>query len=815
MKVLFSWIKEYVSIDRNPEEIAERLNYAGISVESLEKIEPTFKGVMTARILEVRPHPNADKLQLALIDYGKGTIEVVCGARNIAPGQIVPFAPVGSSLKNGEFVLEARKIRGVLSQGMLCSEAELDLGEDAGGIFILSDELGDNIELGKPLEDVLSLEDYLFEFEIPSNRPDCLSVYGIAREISAIFDAELRFPDFELEEEGPDVAEIVKVKVEDEDLCPRYSAKALIELKNGRSPFWMRWRLKNSGIRPISAIVDVTNYVMLETGQPLHAFDRRFVSSGTIVVRPSQEGEKITTLDGVERQLRKGMLLIADPEKPIALAGVMGAENSEVKDDTTDVIIESAHFNRKSIMRTSRILGINTEASSRFEKGVDPESTVFAAKRAAYLMKKLCGGKICRGEVDAYAKKAELRKLDVRHSRIESVIGWKFGEEEAEKIFRNLGFQVEKPEKGIYRLVIPTFRQDVEKEIDAIEEIVRIYGYDRIGSTIPRSVQAGKYEESLNYLRKLREISLRSGFTEVITNPLLAKRMEDVFKIEDAEREKIVRIVNPLSLDLSILTPRLSFNLVLVVRHNFTRGNKNLRLFEIGKVFKKNKNGSLPSEKTVLAAVASGDALEKRWWNFPIPNDQFDLKGLLDSFVGNRIELNLLSLNEKKEFDGFTLSYLKPEESAVVLSGGEEIGFIGSVKEEVLKELDIDIPVFVMEIFPEKIKDAVLYDKKFKPLPVFPAIIYDFSFIIPEEVTFEAVKNEILAQNLKYLEDIQIFDLYKGKGVAKGKKSMAVRLVFRSVERTLEEEEVRPGFDKAMLAVKEKFGAEIRGVDLS
>lgn len=814
MKVLYSWIKEFVNVEKDPEKVAERLNFAGISVDSVEKIKPTFKGVVTARILDVKPHPNADKLSLALIDYGKGTTEVVCGARNIKPGQIVPYAPPGASLKNGEFVLEARKIRGVLSPGMLCSETELDLGDDSEGIFIISDEIEDEIPVGLPLEEVLPLNDYVLEFELPSNRPDCFSVMGIAREISALFDLELTVPSFELKEEEPFVGDLVKVEVEDDELCPRYSAKAVLGLKNRKSPFWLRWRLKNSGIRPVSAVVDVTNYVMLETGQPLHAFDSRFIAENTIVVRRAGYNEKIVTLDGIERSLKEGMLLIADIKKPVAIAGVMGAENSEVREDTTDVIIESAHFSPKSVMRTSRILGLMTEASTRFEKGVDPEGTVFAARRAAYLMQSLCGGKILKGEVDVYRKRIERKKIEVRHDRIEKVVGWKFSEEEVKKILSRLGFTISLQDERTYSVSVPSFRVDVEREIDVVEEVVRIYGYDNIGSSLPENKTAGRYERELELLSVLRERALRNGFTQTISNPLLPLRTEKIFLFEEKDTQEFVRIVNPLSADLALLTPRLSVNALFIVSNNLKRGVRDLRIFEIGKVFKKG-SGNLPDEKTVLSAAACGSAVQKQWWGNSIPNDIFDLKGLVEAIVDFEDVFDFVVSETEPVFEGIRLNYLKPFESALVYAGSEAVGFLGCVKEEVLSALDIDIPVCVMEVVPEKILSLLSREKKFKPLPVFPAITYDFSFIVSEDVSFKEIREAIENLELDHLETVTVFDVYKGRGVEKGKKSIAIRMVFRSSDRTLKEDEVRPAFDRAMEAVKMKFGAEIRGVEVS
>jgi phenylalanyl-tRNA synthetase beta chain len=801
VRVLLSWLKEFVDIKGvEPEKIAERLNFAGVSVEDLKKLTPSFKGVITARILDVRPHPNADKLRLAYIDYGKGTIEVVCGADNIKPGQIVPYAPVGSSLKNGELVLEARRIRGVLSPGMLCSEVELDLGEDASGIFILSDEFGENIPLGIDLAGFMGLEeDWLFEFELPSNRPDLYSVIGIAREISAIFSLPFNVRDPELEENKIPVSNFVKVVVEDEDLCPRYTAKAVINVKNRKSPFYIRHRLLNSGIRTISAVVDVSNYVMLETGQPLHTFDRRLIEEGTIVVRRAKPGEIITTLDGVERRLNDGMLLIADPKKPVAIAGIMGSENSEVSFETSDVIIESAHFDPKNIMRTSRLLGLMTEASSRFEKRVDPEGTVFAARRTAQLIKSICGGEVAEGEVDVYAKRDFRKSVKVRHARIESVIGKSFSESEIRRIFTGLGFSFNEKE-GTYEVEVPSFRADLEREIDFIEEVARIDGYDLVPDRLPENNTEGRYSENLSLIRKIRESAIRLGFSEAITNPLIPESYINLFLLNGTEFSSVRRIVNPLSLDMSVLTPLLSINLLQVVRNNYVRFNKNIRIFELGKVFRDSR-GVLPDERYVFAAAVTGDSIEKKWWSSPVENDIFDLKGAIETaFKGVDFE-----------YTPSDLPFFKKGKQAEIFAGGKRAGFIGEFKAEILKQLDIDTPVFAVELELEPVSGMLSSEKKFRPIPLYPPISYDLSFIVSSGVKYGEIKRAIEAMNLKHLESVEIFDLYQGRGIDKGKKSMSVRIVFRAEDRTLSEEEVRNYFDEIIEMLKRDFSAEIRG----
>lgn len=799
MKVLYSWLREFVDLDEHPEELAERFNFAGIAVDSLEEIKPTFSGVVTGRLLEVRKHPDADKLSVCQVDTGGEVLNIVCGAGNIAAGQIVPVALPGATLKNGEFKITRRTIRGVESNGMLCSEIELDIGDDAEGIFILSDEI-DGLEPGVPLEKVLNLHDWLFEFEIPSNRPDCYGIAGIAREAAAIYGTDFHFPEFSVEESDVPVEELVSVEIADPELCPRYSARALIGVKNGRSPFWMRWRLTHSGLRPLSALVDVTNYVMLETGQPLHAFDRRLIAEHRIIVRPASEGEIITTLDGVKRVLKKNMLLIADPEKPIAIAGIMGAENTEVSEDTEEVIIESAHFHPASIMRTSRLLGLSTDASTRFEKKVDPEGTVFAADRAAYLMHLLCGGKVARGVVDVYPNRHQPLTIQVRHSRIESVLGDKFAPEKVKQIFISLGFGVDEKD-GVYELEVPSFRPDVTREIDAIEDVARIHGYDQILSTVPANNLRGKFEYALEIENRLRQKAIQLGFHETVSLTLMSEELAELFGVG----ENAVRIKNPLSADLAVLPPVMAPLIATTVRNNFVRGNKNLKVFDIGRIFLPS-DGVLPREERVLAAAVCGEAVEKDWFGGPIRGDFFDIKGLFES-VAEEYDVEV-------EFKQGGPAFLDGANSAVVIINGRESGYVGLLDRKITDRMDIDIPVWIGELNIESLAQAQAKKRTYQDIPVYPAIVYDLSFFVEKSVTYEQVCQTIEAVRAKYLESFKLFDLYEGRGIPADMKSMAIRFVFRSRKKTLEEEKVRPQFDKIVSELEKKLGVKVRGSGL-
>lgn len=797
MKILFSWLKDYLTFEASAEEVAEKLNYAGIEVDSLAKVSPSFNRVVVGNVKKVKEHPNADKLSVCTVDIGDEVLNIICGAPNVSEGQKVAVAKVGAKLKNGEYKITDRKIRGVKSEGMICSEAELDLGHDESGIMVLEKEA----KPGTLLTEVFPLEDYLFNLEIPSNRPDCFGVIGVAREVSAIFNSQLKLPKFELEHSDMKAADFAEIEILDADKCPRYTAKIIIDSATKESPFWLRWRLYNAGVRPISSIVDVTNYVMLETGQPLHAFDLDKVKDSKVLVRTSKKGERIITLDGVERELLEDVLLIADPEKPIGIAGIMGAESTEVSGRTSRILIESAHFSPSSIMRSSRRLGLMTEASIRFEKRVDPEGTKFAAERATYLINEISGGKILSGTIDIRAKKLKQRKIKVRHKRIEDILGKKYKRDRIKRVFSGLGYRTLENGEN-FTLVIPSHRADIKREIDLIEEVARIDGYSKIPATIPKSNTRGGYDKGFKVENEIRNICLKAGFDEALSTSLLPKEITGIFKVKNNKKfGKFVEVVNPLSSELALLPTSGVFGLVYSVKNNYVKNIKNLRFFEIARIFKKEKE-VLPREEKVLSAAVTGSSLPKSWYGGPLVADFYDIKGLF------KVVLEEFGLDyELKETE---IPFLEQGIQTAVISKGSEIGFIGRLKEDILDTLDIEAPVYIGEISIDFVFNNMKPYKKYKEVINYPAVTYDVSFFVGKDIYYGEIKEELASLELKYLRDLEIFDLFEGKSVPPNKKSIALRFKFRSSRRTLTEDEVRPEFDKAIKILEEKFNAEIR-----
>lgn len=798
MRFLWSWLQEYLTDKLEPEEVVERLNFSGLVVEGAERINPSFEGVIIGEIVHIDRLPDAEKLSFCQVNTGPEKLKIVCGADNIREGQKVPVARVGAKLKSGKVRIEKRKIKGVESEGIMCSEAELDLGEDASGIMILDDTL----KPGESLAEVLRLKDFLIELEITSNRPDCFGLFGIAREVSAVFGTELKYPEKNSEEEEKLCSEKVAINIQAQDLCPRYTGKIVLETQANNSPFWMKWRLRNSGIREISAVVDITNYVMLETGQPLHAFDLDLIPEKKVIIRRAFAGERMVTIDGVTRALDPQMLVIADKDKAIAIAGVMGGLSTEVSSTTESVLIESAHFSPASIMRTSRKLGLITEASVRFEKKVDPEGTVYAAERAAYLMQNICGGRVMKGTVDEYVKKHVPCEIKLRHPRIEKVVGKKFVRRKVIDIFKPLGFDI-REEKENYILKVPSFRPDVQREIDLIEEVARIYGYDRLPSTIPKNNTYGGYSKKGEFANSVREIAVRQGFFEAVTFSLVSERFPEMFYLGKADKLAGAKpIVNPVSGDLSRLRTSLVPGLMDVLRNNFSRGVKSLRIFEVGKVFFE-KGSILPEEELKLGFGAMGELLEKSWYSAPIKNDFFALKGLIEEiFREFKVEVILKPSN---------IPFLSIGKQASVIVNKQEIGYFGEVLQDICRRYDIKQPAYAGEMSLDLLFEVASYEKIYQEVPVYPAISYDISILILSEICYLDVKKAILGLQLNWLEDVFIFDLYIGKEIPAGKKSIALRVVFRSKEKTLSESEVKPDFERIISLLKERFSAEIRG----
>ncbi len=802
MLVSLKWLKDYVDVDIPPEELSERLTMAGLEVDSLNRIEPAFRGIRVGRILSLRPHPQADSLSLCKIDTGDETYAVVCGAANIRVGDIVPLAPVGALLPGGDVIRSAR-IRGEVSEGMLCSEDELGIGSDASGIMILPSDL----PLGRELSDALDLSDHVLDIGVTPNRSDCLSLVGVAREVAAILGKPLRFPRFIVHENGEDIRDITSVAIEDPDLCPRYTARIVKKVKIGPTPLWMRRKLEAVGLRSINNVVDVTNFVMMELGQPLHAFDFRFLEEGRIVVRRSRAGEIFVSLDEKERILQADTLMICDGIKPVAIGGVMGGLNSEVKEDTETILLESAYFNPSSIRRTSRALGMGTDAAFRFERGIDPEGVVRALDRAAGLIAELSGGTVCRGVIDQYPRIVPSAKnIPLRLDRVREMLGVAIEASDAVRILESLQMTVESAGEGVLRVTPPTCRVDIAREIDLIEEIARMHGYHRVPETLPAvSVITGVANGRRAVETRVREIMTGAGYQEVINYSFVSPDAVDRLGLpETDERGNQVRIRNPLSEEQAVMRTTLVQSLLSNVRRNADVGCFDLKLFETGRTFIHQGEGKQPREHNRAAFLVTGRRYEDRWHFQDLQADFYDLKGCVENI------LDALRIAAPSFKEGVREPFLHPGKSCGVFSGETQIGFLGEAHPDVLARMDLNGTVVLCELDMDILAANYSEKSSFRPIPRFPSSSRDVAFLLRREVTAAEMLRLAADAGEELLEKVQIFDVYEGQNIPQGMKSLGMRFSYRRADRTLTDDEVNEAHVRIVGKIVHHTGASIR-----
>jgi phenylalanyl-tRNA synthetase beta chain len=802
MQVSVKWLRDYVDVDATPAELAERLTMAGLEVDSLHETGPAFSGVLTARIHFLKPHPDADKLLLCELTTGGAIFPVVCGAQNIRVGDIVPLALVGAKLP-GDLLIRSSRIRGEASEGMLCSEDELGIGDDTTGIMLLPRDL----PLGKELGDVLDLRDTVLDIGVTPNRADCLSIVGVAREWAAITGSRLRYPPADVCETDEDIRQLTSVSILDPDLCPRYTARIIKNLRIAPSPFWIRRRLEAVGLRPINNIVDVTNYVMIETGQPLHAFDFRFLEKGEIVVRRSREGERFISLDGKERILRTDTLMICDGVKPVAIGGVMGGFNSEVKDDTEMILLESAYFNPTSIRRTSRELAMGTDAAFRFERGIDPDGLIRALNRAARLMAELSGGTVCRGAIDQYPRRiTTARNIPLRVQRVRDVIGTAVPEAEMLRILKSLEMVVEPAGEGRFAVTPPTCRIDITREIDLIEEVARLYGYDRVPVTLPAvSVIAGIVDAKRTVEERLREIMTGAGFTEVINYSFISPEAVDQLGLgEKDERRGHVVIRNPLTEEQAVMRTTMAYSLLLNAKRNADGGRFDLKIFELGKTFIRRGEGVQPVERNRMACLITGLRYEDRWHSRDLRSDFYDLKGCVENV------LDLLRIPIPSFRSGIHEAILHPGKSCGLFSGDEMIGFLGEIHPDLMVRLDLQGQIVLCEMDIDLLAAHFSAKSPFRNIPRFPSSSRDVAFLIHREC--EAGELLRLADESleELLEKVQIFDVYEGENIPAGMKSLGLRFSYRCADRTLTDDEVNEVHARIVQKIVHRTGASIR-----
>ena len=801
MKVSLNWLKDYINLKGiSNNEIISRLTMSGLEVEDFIDEAELYKNFVVGFVKEKNKHPNADKLSLCTVFDGKEDLQVICGAPNVEAGQKVVFAPVGTIIPRDNLKLKKAKIRGIESFGMICSEAELELSEDHSGIMVLNN----NLQAGEPIVEALKLNDVIMEIAITPNRSDALSHIGVARDLAAIFDSEIKLPELNLIESSLKIKNHAAIEIIDTENCPRYSAKVVLNVAIKESPEWLKVKLIKIGLRPINNIVDVTNFIMYETGQPLHAFDLDKLQGHKIVVRSTEENSIFTTLDSKERKLTIGTLMICDEEKPVAIAGVMGGENSEISISTKNILIESAFFNPSSIRKTSKALGLSTEASYRFERWIDPNGTLYAAERAAQLISELSGGEITGGYLDVYPEKIEEREVQLRLERVKKVLGYEIPIIKIIDILKRLGLRVILESGKLIRFAVPTFRNDIEREIDLIEEIARIYGYNNIPTISKISISLGERIEETEFTDTIRNYCNGLGFYEMINNPLQSEAYASILG------EKI-GILNPQSLDMAFLRTSLIPGALSVLSRNINVGEKNLALFEIGNIFNKNsedieiKSFNDFTENQNLLLILSGKLNEKSW---DLPEKEYDfyhLKSLINSLLSKISLDNVLNdLYYHNTNTVFDLYFTKNLDKT-------QIGIGGRIRKEVLKQFDIQQDVYCFELNLDLLKNIKLKPRKYSEPLKFPKSVRDFAFIFNKSVSYDEVIKFIKKSSSELLKSVTLFDLFESESLGESNKSMAFSLEYYSDERTLTEEEVEKDFTSLIKAVTKNFNAQLRG----
>jgi phenylalanyl-tRNA synthetase beta chain len=801
MKISLEWLKDFVETSLSPAELGEMLTRAGLEVENLTECQPAFQKVVVGELKSFSPHPRSDHLSICAVHDGQRDYTVVCGAPNLRQGDKVALAKEGALLPGG-IKIEKTVLLDVASEGMLCSEKELGLSDEAAGVMVLEPENS----LGLPVEEALPLQDWILDVNVTPNRADCLCLVGIAREIAALTCQSLRFP---LVQQLPSKGQVegqTSVMIERPDLCPRYVAKLISGVRIKPSSFWMRRRLQAVGVRSINNIVDATNYVMLEMGQPLHAFDFDQLEERRIVVRTSATGESFTTLDNIQRTLPENSLMICDGKKPVALAGIMGGLNSEVQPESRNILLESAYFDPMGIRRTSKKMGLSTEASVRFERGIDPNGSLRAAERAAALMVAMGGGVMVHEAIDNYPQRIESPRIHLRASRVNSILGTEISQQEVPAYLQRLGLEVAFGEKEAFWVTVPTFRVDLSREIDLIEEIARLHGFHRIPVTLPTgTVMAEKESPLLRAAPLARRLLVGMGLREVITYSFISPKMLQNLGIQPPDpRAKALRIQNPLSEDQAIMRTTLIPGLLQVIQTNMSRQNLHLKIFEMGRVFSPRSDPDLPEEVESLGGILTGLREEDSWAKSKEMIDFYDLKGILEVFLeGCRV--NHFAFLPEKE-DGF----LKPGKACRLVVGGEKLGVMGEAHARINEWLESKQVLYLFEINFKKLINAISDHPIFKPLGRFPTVTRDLALIVDERVPAGDLIHTLREINPGLVQEIRVFDLYRGKPIPEGKKSLAFRFILQREDRTLTDMEVNEILRAMVDSVAKKHGAILR-----
>jgi len=799
MLVPLNWLKEYVEIDVSPEELGEMLTMAGLELEALHYRGKGLENIIVAQIKNIDKHPNADRLSLCIVTDGTSDYKVVCGASNMKAGDLVALATIGTILPpTDKFIdglkIKKSKIRGEVSEGMLCAENELGLSESSDGIMILPD----NLVPGTKLVDALSLNDPIFELAITPNRPDCLSIYGIAREVAAILGKTLKQPEYVLKEDEENISSVVEVDIKSDTGCLRYSCRYIEGVKIFESPDWLKNRLLSCGIRSINNVVDITNYVLLEFGQPLHAFDHKFLKGKKIIVKFAENEEIITTLDGVERKLTPDDLLICDEEKSVALGGIMGGLNSEVKKTTKNVLLESAYFDPPTIRKTSKRTGLRSDSSYRFERGVDPNNVVNALNRAAFLILELAGGKLSDSVIDVYKKEILPCEVEISVEKINRILGIKITTPEIVEILKSLKFEIFESDNNILKLLIPTFRVDITRDIDVIEEVGRMVGYNNIPTVTPYvEMTTSEIASSRKMIDQLKQTFITSGFFEAVNYSF-----EDPELIKLFSSEGTLTILNPLTTENSDMRNSLLPGLIKDVKLNLSRQVGDVRLYEVGKIFIPKPEGQLPKEEKRFTAISTGKRQPELWDNEDI--NLFDLKSIITKSLETITHSAEVIFTKTSD-----IKFLHPGKSSNISIQDTVIGIIGELHPDYSEKLDINKTVNIIDIDLDKLLIHYNSDYNFTALPKFPSVRRDISLIVDKDISAgEMIKKVNSVSNL--VEESWIFDYFQSESLGKNKKSVGISILLRSDEKTLTDEDANEVQKLAINELNSSLGAELR-----
>jgi phenylalanyl-tRNA synthetase beta chain len=804
MKVSLSWLNDYVPVEMGIDQLADALTMLGLEVEEIFDRYDYLETVKVGRVESVEPHPNADHLKICQVSLEDRTLSIICGAPNVRPDALVPVALPDTLLPDGSRIA-TNTIRGIKSEGMIGSELELGLGTDGSGVMILDEALTP----GESLNSARGLSDLVLDIDLTPNRPDCLSILGIAREVAALQGTPLNYPRIDIQNSGDDITRHTSVTIDAPELCPRYTARLLEGITVGDSPFWMQDRLMSVGLRPINNIVDITNFVMLETGQPLHAFDFDQLAQHRIVVRTAAEGEKFVTLDEKERSLNGSTVMICDGEKPVGIGGVMGGLNSEIEPATRRVLLESACFNPVSIRKTAKKLSLNTDASHRFERGVDPDGTLTALNRAILLMAEIAGGKIIEGVIDAHPRPTIRPTIGLSVEATNRLLGTQLAAGTVAELLRSIEFEVTSADDNLLEVVPPSYRVDVSRPEDLMEEVARLSGYNNIPTTFPRIPAENRTpSEQWDFRNNIRGQLTGLGFFEGINYTFISDKNADRLQLDpEDDRRRVLRILNPLTEDQSVMRTSLLPGLLTSMWNNISQQNRHLKIFEIGNIFISNGQDALPREIECLSALWTGNRHTENWLQKNDPCDFYDIKGLAEEL------LDTLGLDDVQfsQADAKVSPYLKPGVAAQIGVGETILGNVGELHANVLKAYDLDQPAFILELDFEKIRASIPTDLKVKPIPKFPATTRDVTIIVNQTIEAATLLRTVTDAREPLVENLHLFDVFQGDPIPTGKKSVSFRITYRSHSETLEDRAINEIHKHLTTALLDRFDASLPG----